>query len=127
MGIMTIFQSSQPNANLWTSVTVEFALPYFSISTALNITLTLLICTRLIFHQRKAKRNLGESARSLPYNGIMAMLVESSMLYAVSSLLFIGTYGGNNNASAIFLPILSQTQVFSWLGCHLSLLIVIRS
>lgn len=39
------------------------------------------------------------------------MLVESSALYAVTSLLFIGTYGAGNNISALFLPILGQTQV----------------
>ncbi|KAL4261200.1 hypothetical protein AB1N83_006841, partial [Pleurotus pulmonarius] len=43
MGIMTIFQSSRPDASLWTSVTVDFGLPYFSISVSLNVLLTLLI------------------------------------------------------------------------------------
>jgi hypothetical protein len=39
------------------------------------------------------------------------MLIESSALYAVTSLLFIGPYAANNYASDIFLPILAVVQV----------------
>lgn len=110
MGIMTIYQSSRPDSSLWTTVTVNFALPYFSISSALNITLTLLIIVRLFMHQRRFTSVLGKRSAA-HYMGIISMLVESSAIYAVSSLLFIGTYGANNSISILFLPILSQTQV----------------
>jgi len=113
MGIMTIFQSSRPNANLWTSVTVDFGLPYFSISASVNVLLTLLISARLFMHQRRMQKNLGSTRGLLPYNSIITMMVESSAIYAVSSLLFIGTYGANSTSSLIFLPILSQTQIIA--------------
>ncbi|KAG9222286.1 hypothetical protein CCMSSC00406_0006583 [Pleurotus cornucopiae] len=115
MGIMTIFQSSRPNASLWTSVTVDFGLPYFSISVSLNVLLTLLILLRLWFHNRSMKQTASMSASrsATPYASIISMLVESSALYAVTSLLFIGSYGAGNNISALFLPILGQTQVIA--------------
>lgn len=113
MGIMTIFQASQPDSSLWATVTVSFALPYFSLSAALNTILTLLICGRLIVHQRRLNQNMGSKASSLPYSNIVMMLIESCAIYAVSSLIFIGTYASNNVASATFLPILSQTQIIA--------------
>ncbi|KAF8912533.1 hypothetical protein CPB85DRAFT_1301373 [Mucidula mucida] len=111
MGIMTIFQSSKPNAGIWNSVTIDFALPYFSLSTSLNVLLTLLISSRLFVHQMWIRKNVG--SMRLPYGSIIALLVESSAIYAVSSLLFIGCYGAGSLVSAVFLPILSQTQVIA--------------
>ena len=43
MSFMTVFQSSRPDASLWTTTTVQFTLPYFTISISLNIILTLLL------------------------------------------------------------------------------------
>ncbi|KAG5644541.1 hypothetical protein DXG03_008196 [Asterophora parasitica] len=113
MGIMTIFQSSRPNATLWSKVTVDFGLPYFCLATSLNVLLTLLISSRLYLHHRMMKKAGSVGSSVIPYASITGMLVESSVLYAVSSLLFIGTYGANNGASALFLPILSQTQIIA--------------
>ncbi|KAF9465120.1 hypothetical protein BDZ94DRAFT_1296643 [Collybia nuda] len=112
MGIMTIYQSSRPNSDLWTTVTVNFGLPYFSISSALNILLTLMIVVRLSLHYRKFKDTLGRRFLS-QYKGVITMLVESSAIYAISSILFIGTYGANNTISVLFIPILSQTQIIA--------------
>ncbi|KAJ7587157.1 hypothetical protein C8J56DRAFT_1165266 [Mycena floridula] len=110
MGIITIYQSCQPNANLWTKVTFNFALAYFSTATTLNILLTILICARLVLHQRNVKGTRGFRSK-LPYSSVITMLVESSAIYAVSSAIFIGTYAAQNPASTLFLSILSQTQV----------------
>ncbi|KAH8109253.1 hypothetical protein DFH11DRAFT_1843271 [Phellopilus nigrolimitatus] len=113
MGIMVLFQSSRPGANLWSKVSVNFGVPYFSLSMALNILVTLLIATRLLLYRRKLHRTLGpEQVAAVPYVTIAAMIVESSMLYAVFSLLFIGPYGANSQISHIFLPILSQVQSY---------------
>ena len=45
------------------------------------------------------------------YKAIVTMLIESSSLYAVTSVLFIAPYASNNYASDIFLPILAEVQV----------------
>ncbi|KAH8109257.1 hypothetical protein DFH11DRAFT_1628312, partial [Phellopilus nigrolimitatus] len=114
MGIMVLFQSSRPGANLWSKVSVNFGVPYFSLSMALNILVTLLIATRLLLYRRKLHRTLGpEQVAAVPYVTIAAMIVESSMLYAVFSLFFIGPYGANSQISHIFLPVLSQVQIIA--------------
>ena len=59
MSILTLFQSSCPNVSLWTHTTVQFSLPYFSISISLNIILTLLLVSRLYCMSARAKRSIG--------------------------------------------------------------------
>ena len=108
MGIITLYKSSSPGSNLWANITVDFALPYFTISVALNVVLTLIICFRLLWHSRVYSM---ASPSKGSYGQIIAMLVESCALYALFSVLFIGTYASGNYMSSLFLPILSQVQV----------------
>ena len=112
MGILLIYQTSQPNSSIWNSVAINIGLPYFSISISLNILLTLMIVTRLVLHSREIRTAMGApSGLTGLYKAIITMLVESSALYAVNSLLFVGPWGAGNHAADIFLPILAETQV----------------
>jgi hypothetical protein len=112
MGIVFIYQTSQPDSSIWNSVAINFGLPYFSISVALNILLTIMIVTRLVLHSRNIRAAVGAPPGiSGLYKAIVTMLVESSALYAVNSLLFIGPWGAKSHAADIFLPILAETQV----------------
>ena len=112
MGIITLYLASQPNSNLWKGIAVNFGLPYFTISVGLNVLLTLMISARLILHSRNVRGAMGStSGVSSLYKAIVTMLIESSSLYAVTSILFIAPYAANNYASDIFLPILAEVQV----------------
>ncbi|KAL0067844.1 hypothetical protein AAF712_005012 [Marasmius tenuissimus] len=86
MGTLYLYQLSQPSANLFTGQAIDFGLPYFVLSTSLNILLTILLCSRLIFHQRRIAKTLMRP--QVPYMSIVAMLVESSAIYAVCSIIF---------------------------------------
>lgn len=112
MGIITLYIASQPNSNLWKGIAVNFGLPYFTISVGLNILLTLMISARLILHSRNIRGAMGStSGVSSLYKAIVTMLIESSALYAITSILFIAPYAAKNYASDIFLPILAEVQV----------------
>ena len=112
MGIVTIYYASQPNSHLLRGTTINFGLPYFTISVGLNVILTLMISVRLILHCRNIQGSMGSTpGGSSLYRTIIAMLIESSALYAIASLLFIGPYATSNSASDIFLPILAEVQV----------------
>ena len=112
MGIVLIgYQISHPYSNLWNAADVNLGLPYFSISLALNILLTLMIVIRLILHNREVRTATGLTEAGGTYKNIVTMLVESSALYAVTSLLYIGPWGAGNHAADIFLPALCQIQV----------------
>jgi hypothetical protein len=97
---------------VWNGSTVDFGLPYFTISVSLNVPLTVMISIRLILHSRNIRGGMGaRTGVSSLYRTIVTMLIESSALYAITSLLFIGPYVAHNYASDIFLPVLAQVQV----------------
>ena len=116
MGILFIYQTSQPDNSIWSSVAISFGIPYFSISLSLNMILTLLIVTRLVLHNRNVRTAMGvPPGFGGLYKAIVTMLVESSALYAVSSLLFVAPWGAGSHVADIFLPILAETQVGAFL------------
>lgn len=114
MGIMTLYQTSRPDSSLFSGITVNFGLPYFTISVALNILLTLIIAWRLLLHDRNFKKAIGSQyAISSIYRSIVTMLIESSALYAAVSICFIVPYAMSRHASAIFLSMLSRVQIIA--------------
>ena len=112
MGIMLIDQTANPHDRFWDSITVNFGTPYFLISLALNVILTLMIVIRLIMHRRNIRNAMGAQDRaSRVYKTIITILVESSALYTVSFLLFVGPWGATSYVEDIFFPPLAQAQV----------------
>ena len=45
------------------------------------------------------------------YNAVITMLIESSALYAVSAIVFVGPWGAEGYVTDVFSPILGQIQV----------------
>ena len=114
MGVMLLYQSSQPRSSIWNAVVVSFSLPYFSLSIALNTLLTLMIVIRLILHSRNIQAVMGVPVGTGGlYKAIITMLIESSALYAVNSLLFIVPWATGNRSSDFFLSTLAEIQVRS--------------
>ena len=88
-------------------------IPLFSISVSLNIILTLMIVLRLALHGRhvRAAAGFGAGIGGL-YKTIATMLIESCALFAVSSLLAVGSVAtGSVEVSNLALPILTEIQV----------------
>ena len=105
MGILLTYQYADQTPGLWAG------LPYFSLSLSLNVLLTLMIIIRLILHARNTRTALGMTGIGEFCKAIIAMLVESSAIYAVSSLLVIGPWGAGNYTANAFFLIIAQTQV----------------
>jgi hypothetical protein len=127
MGLMLVDQTEQAHDKFWTSHTVSFGLPYFSISLAINVILTSMIVIRLVLHSRNIRNAMGtQDGASGVYKAIITVLVESSALYTVSFLLFIGPWSSTSYVEYIFFPPLAQVQVravssFSFrtsISCH---------
>lgn len=110
MSMMVIFQSSRPNASLWTTTTVQFTLPYFIISVSLNIILTLLLVGQLLRMSYGLRKTMCKD-HAATYISIAAMLLESATPYAVVGLIFIITYARNSDVQNLALPVLSQIMV----------------
>jgi hypothetical protein len=105
-----IYKNAQPL--YLTTATNDFGTPYFAVSISLNVLLTLMIVTRLILHIRNVRNTMGDTHKTGSlYRTIIVMLIESSALYAVIFLLFIGPNAADNALGNTFWPILNETQV----------------
>ena len=94
------------------SVVSRSTLPYISISLSLNVLLTLMIVVRLVLHGRNVRAATGSPGGvSGLYKTIATMLIESSALFAVSSLLVIGVMAVDSPVTNTFSPALAETQV----------------
>ena len=112
MGTVFMYQASRPHSSVWNSVAINFGVPYLSISVSLNVLLTLMIVTRLVLHCRNIRAAMGSPGGiGGLYKAVVTMLIESCALYAVNSLLFIGSWGTGSYAANIFMPMLAQAQV----------------
>jgi len=113
LGIVTlVHQASGVTNAVWGPFASHPTTPYLAVSIPLNILLALMIATRLILYSKNIRAATGAPAGiGGLYKTILTILVESSALYAVSSLLVIGE--GGSRIAYIFLPILSETQVIA--------------
>lgn len=111
VGIIFVYQTSQPDS-IRDSLAASTGIPNNAISVSLNVLLTLMIAVRLILHGKNIRNAMGSADRSNGlYKAIVTMLIESSTLYSVNSLLFIGPWGAGSWVADIFVPILAETQV----------------
>ncbi|TFK24220.1 hypothetical protein FA15DRAFT_756680 [Coprinopsis marcescibilis] len=94
----------------WSHSAINFALAYWSLSIALNVSLTILISGRLFILRRRTNQALGNSAHSKPYISLLSMLVESAALYSLWVVVFIILYARHSPAQHIIFPPLGQVQ-----------------
>ena len=116
MGIVLVYyQISQPIGSIWKSTTINIGVPY-SISVSLDVLLTLMIIARLVLISRDIRNAMNAPFKmSGLYKAVITILSESSALYAVTFLLWIGTWVTNNSFQHFFFPLLAQTQVRDFL------------
>ena len=109
MGIMMVISQAWGRDD-WVASAIDFGRPYFVISTSLNLLLTLMIVVRLVLHSKNIRAAMGFTAGiGGQYQVIMTMLIESSALYAVSSLLIVAQ--SSRGVADIFLPSHAVNQV----------------
>lgn len=95
---------------------INFGIPYFSVSLSLNILLTIMIVLRLVLRGRSVREVMGPIQNIRPnkfYKAIITIVVESCALYSISSVLNIGPWCTNNPVQFAFFPILVQSQVIA--------------
>lgn len=113
VGIMYVYESSQPDL-VATSITtmVPFDVPFFSISFALNILVTILIVARLILKKKKIQNAMsGTVDIGGSYMAIIAIIVESYAICAIAVTLYLATWGARSPLQCVFLQIIAQMQV----------------
>ena len=115
MGVVFAYQNAVPDL----ATTPWSGLPYYAISLSFNILLTIMIVIRLILQAKNTRTTHGMTGIGGLYKAIVTMLIESCALYTVSSLLVIGPWAVDSPITNVFLPILNQIQVSTFLRSQL--------
>lgn len=91
LAIMQVVVSGEPNGNFFGLKTIKIAVSYYAITICLNITLTILICIRLVRMSKRITEVLGEElART--YTSAAAILIESAAFYSASGIMYLIPY-----------------------------------
>ncbi|KAJ7583268.1 hypothetical protein C8J56DRAFT_741271, partial [Mycena floridula] len=118
LGILWLKQVGTVSLSPWDTPGVNFTIPYYTMSLALNILVTILICVRLLLYRARINRAMGKNMGS-QYTSLAAMIVESAAIYSTFSLLFLIPFALNRTTSLalsqLFLQALSPVQVTSTL------------
>ncbi|KAJ7178756.1 hypothetical protein C8R43DRAFT_974361 [Mycena crocata] len=91
MGITMTIQSGLPGGDLFHGSTVNFGIPWVSLTIVFNILVTAMIAVRLIAMHGKANRVLGSEATK-KYTGLVAILVESALPFTLLGIGYLVTY-----------------------------------
>ncbi|KZV99150.1 hypothetical protein EXIGLDRAFT_762918 [Exidia glandulosa HHB12029] len=115
LSVLTLIQTATPNSNPYQAV--QFVIPYFGSSIALNLAMTLMIAGRLIYIRKRLSGPLGGSS---PYLSLASMLIESSALYSITGIITIVAFASGSDAAVFMVPILGEVM------CIAPMLILLR-
>jgi len=101
MAILQIITSAAPNGNFFGDKAISFGTPYYTLSIAVNVISTILICIRIFSLTKGVERTLGKD-HVKAYNGVIAILVESAAPYALIGFATIIPYGLGRDVSIAF-------------------------
>jgi hypothetical protein len=113
MGVMFGIETCSPTG-LYGEKTVDFGVPYFTISLSLNIILTLMIVGKIWYHRRSMAALFGTDRSFLHYYKLLVMMfVESAALYSIIALLLLVTFALGHPINQIWLALAPATQKIS--------------
>ena len=93
---------------------IDIRISHLSITVSLNLFLTLAIVIRLVLYGKNVRAATGSRAGiSGFYKTVATIFIESSALYAVTSLLLIGLCASGSSATSILVPIHAETQAYA--------------
>jgi hypothetical protein len=105
-------QFGAPSSSPWDTAGINFTTPYFAMSLALNILVTILIVVRLMLYRRRINQALPSNTNhGAQYVSLAAMVYESAAIYSVFSLLFLVPFTIGHPLSQLFIQALSPVQV----------------
>jgi hypothetical protein len=119
LAIIELVVAGKPGGNFFHGKTINFGVPYYTITISLNIIVTALICVRLLRLGRAVSKAIGrESARM--YTSVATMLIESAAPYSMVGIMFLIPYAMGSGTAIGF------GQVWAKLTCLAPQLIVLR-
>jgi hypothetical protein len=113
---------SNPSSTQWMSP--DLLLPYLSVSLSVNVLVCTLTVLRLMYHRACISKAFGPEYGVL-YTSIASMMIESAVVYAIGSLLYLISYGANSPLDNAFCQILGEAQVSCDCFIHLFIQVVV--
>ncbi|CAA7270030.1 unnamed protein product [Cyclocybe aegerita] len=114
LGICWAIQVCNPETSPWVSKGVNFTVPYLSLSLALNIFMSTALSLRLLVYRWRMKK-LPSIAGGINYLGLVAMIVESAVVYSIFSLCSIVTFLLNHPVQNVFNQLFAEAQIVATL------------
>ncbi|KAJ7585130.1 hypothetical protein C8J56DRAFT_142781 [Mycena floridula] len=106
MAIIMLYQSARPGSSFLHGQTVNFGVPWTSLTVALNTIVAGLIIFRIVQARRSNRKHFGDRTSSIDtYTSVIAILVESTLPFAILGLCFAVTFGMNWDVCAAFIYI----------------------
>ncbi|KAF8971921.1 hypothetical protein BDZ97DRAFT_1650903 [Flammula alnicola] len=119
LAIIELVLAGKPGGNFFHGKTINFGTPYYTITIALNIIITVLIVSRLLKLGKAVSRALGRDSARI-YTSVASMLIESAAPYSLVGITFLIPYAMGNSTAISF------GQVWAKLTCLSPQLIVLR-
>ena len=101
MAVITVVESSLPDAFILNGTPANFGVPWVALTISLNIILTIMICARLLM-MRSQVRSLLTDEMAQTYTSILAILVESALPFSLPGIVFLITYVRNDPFATAF-------------------------
>lgn len=110
ISILHSIQAAQPASNSLDITTLNFSIPYASLSMSLNVLLSISLAWRILSLRQKLPSDLNDEVKRL-YTSPEAVIAESALVYGMVSLVFMVLYGMGNIAANLFSSLIVQLEV----------------
>lgn len=119
LAVCELVAAGVPGGDFFAGRSVNFGVPYYAMSIALNLLLTLLICARLLYLSRWVSTAMGAEGAQL-YTSVLAILLESAAPYSAVGIMFLVPYARGSGVAIAF------GQVWAKITCLSPQIIVYR-
>jgi hypothetical protein len=104
MSLTALTKSALPNSSVFARETIDFTVPWMSLTSGLNAIVTILISGRIIYYDRLASLSGMPSGRRSTHTGVVAILVESALPFTVLGIL-CAVYFGKQEAPELAISV----------------------
>ena len=121
-GILHLCYPNDPSGGSSGGLTAHIGVTYVSVSIGLNVIISCLICARIVYLGMVVHTSHPPQQEIPRYTGMISIIVEAAILYAISGIASVVSYGLESEISIIFLSIYIMCSVrppllassFSW-------------
>jgi len=112
LGISTLYYSGSPGGDDYAGLAQTTSTAYLSCTMAINISMSALICGRILYFARTTERVLMNGG-TRQYFSIVTIIVESALLYTTFGIMYLVTFAIGSDLGALFMSFYAMFTVIS--------------